>query len=164
MQILLALAAIAAIAEPVSAQEPLVTFEKSPALDLEGVKVEVSILRPPNSGPLQYAFKQTIVGRNGEKRGQPYYTDTLYCPQALRALQQLSDLPGPQPGLVGLEKNPPKEIIVDGTGYRLSVATALPYLQGHMTLSSNIGTPLAQWVDEALKTLEPCWRPTQLKL
>jgi hypothetical protein len=33
-----------------------------------------------------------------------------------------------------------------------------------MILTSNIGTPLAAWVDRALATLEPCWRPVQLKL
>jgi hypothetical protein len=164
MQILLALAAVAAQAEPVWILPPLATFEKNPLLYGDRVRVEVEILPSPKAGPRQYTFKRVFVGRNGEDEGQPYYTDTIYCPLALRSLQQLTDLPGPQPGIEGMEKGPAEGSIRDGVAYRLSVATTPPYSFGDMTLRSNTGTPLAQWVDEALKTLKPCWRPTQLKL
>jgi len=164
MQILLALAALAARAEPVWAPPPLVTFERYPLLYGDRVKVDVELLPPPKAGPRQYAFKRVFVGPNGEDEGQPYYTDTIYCPQALRSLQQLTNLPGPQPGMEGLEKGPAEGSLRDGVVYRLSVATTPPYSFGDMTLRSNTGTPLARWVNETLKTLKPCWRPTQLKL
>jgi len=164
LQILLLLTSLAALAEPLPTLPPLVTFEKSPLLYFERVRVEVDILASPTSGPVQYRFKRTTIGRNGEDEGQPSYTDTIYCPEALRSLKRLTDLPGPQPAVVGMEKEPSGESIRDGVAYRLSVETALPYSDGRMTLSSNVDTPLAQWVDEALKTLQPCWRPIQLKL
>jgi hypothetical protein len=161
--VILLLAAAMPVSATAPAQEALIVFSRHGARDREGVRVYVTLLRS-TAGPVQYAFRQIVTGPKDEDEGPPEYTDTVACPAALSVLEELADLPGPQPGIAGLEKRPSEEIIVDGTGYTLSVATALPYIQGHLRLSSNIGTPLAAWIDGASKKLQPCWRPTELKL
>jgi len=46
-------------------------------------------------------------------------------------------------------------IILDGITYVLTTPTNFP--DGKMTISSNEGSPLATWVNNAFKALEPCW-------
>ncbi len=114
----------------VAQRAPVVTFSAFPALREEGVRVDVEILPSSSRTLLQYSFKRTFVQGRPAVDGSSSFTDTVACPQALGVLQQLEDLTGPQAAIPGLEKHPSQEVIVDGTGYRVSVATAFPMITG----------------------------------
>ena len=47
-------------------------------------------------------------------------------------------------------------ITLNGTGYSLTAPSSDN--MGKLTISSNIGSPLASWVDTSLKQLGSCWR------
>jgi hypothetical protein len=51
---------------------------------------------------------------------------------------------------------------MDGTGYSLRAPTG--FANGTLTITSNVGSPLAAWIDGAFRTLEPCWSPVELRV
>lgn len=79
--------------------------------------------------------------------------DTRSCPQMLAALDVLRDLPMPRPSLPG----DASIVTADGTGYSLTISAAYAGASpGDVTLTSNVGTPLAAWVEDALSKLDSC--------
>jgi len=49
-------------------------------------------------------------------------------------------------------------ITADGVAYTLEAPAQYGNILGsHIRFNSNIGTPLAAWVDESFRKLEPCW-------
>jgi hypothetical protein len=83
-------------------------------------------------------------------------TDSVRCPAVLAMLQSMHDLPAPRPA-------PPVQgggdivVTADGTDYELHAPIASPGME--VTLSSNVGTPLAAWVEQSLAALGPCLPP-----
>ncbi len=50
-------------------------------------------------------------------------------------------------------------IVGGGVSYEVQASSNYPAKGiGDIRFNSNVGTPLARWVDESLRTLEPCWR------
>jgi hypothetical protein len=131
---------------------PFMTFSRSPAFDPRKVKIEVGLLRGERE--TQYSFKRTVGTRSAKA---VWWTDTRRCPAARLVLHAATRLEMPGIFVLGLKSD---EVIVtaDGIGYELQAGLAYSNRPaGKIRFNSNVDTPLAHWVDESLRTLEPCW-------
>lgn len=130
-------------------------FSAHHALSHVDVDVEVGTAEQAAGEPV-YWIRRSI--RKLRQKSQTTQVDTKSCPQMLRALRALRDLPMPRPNLPPL---PGDEVIItaDGTAYSLTISAAYPGASaGDVTVASNVDTPLAAWVDDALATLDACTR------
>lgn len=108
-----------------------------------------------SAGQLEYRLRLT-----DQKFGSPArvsWADSRTCPAVRVVLTRLRALSPPVIVPPGFPPEP-SEVLVDGTGYKLTVPVADSVGQSRLTWTSNIGTPLAGWVDNSLKSLEPCWK------
>lgn len=122
---------------------------------------KVTVAAPADLETLEretYLFRRSVTSR--ENGGTLYsYTSTSACPAALRPLRQFARLRMPRPHLpaFGREEG---ITVMDGAQY---------VLRGHamhangeirdFEIESNVGTPLAQWVDSMVAALQRCWTP-----
>lgn len=99
-----------------------------------------------------------VVRRRGSS-DRTSETDSQSCPVILTLLRSLRDLPLPRPSVPLLDTD---TIIVtaDGVDYRLIVPASYDNgMGGQVTLQSNVGTPLADWVEQANDELDKCVAP-----
>lgn len=126
-------------------------FSRAPAARLTKTNVEVGTLGYDRQrARLDFWLRRTVTrGINQEE--QIVWTDTRTCARARPLLASIRDIPVPKFAPIGSSKGPP--VILDGIGYSLKTYSD----DGMLTEGTNIGTPLAEWIEAALKTLEPCW-------
>lgn len=79
------------------------------------------------------------------------WADTRTCAPARAVLASIRDIPVPRFAPVGTSKGPP--LVTDGVAYALSTYSD----DGGLSENTNLGTPLAAWIDGALATLDRCW-------
>jgi hypothetical protein len=145
-------------------------FSRSPTMGgvIERVDVATATIAPSTKA-LAYTMRLTR-----RRLGQPdgmLWADSSRCPAMLPVLRAMQALPPPRPSVPGLEPNPGADM-VDGVAYLLRVPAhfagggdkvrtrfAFGSSDGQMWFSSNLGTPLADWVDHSLAALERCWSP-----
>ena len=129
----------------------VITFSRSPAL--RRAYEEVGICNDPTSTPTErhYWFRRTTT--NPERIS---YASTRTCPAARAQLGALEALTLPAPDVPGLG-NDLQVITLDGAGYRLRAMGLYGQHGADITVGSNIGTPLARWIDGTLAALAPCW-------
>ena len=125
----------------------------SRALALARTRQAVCVERSREPG--QWSLRRTATDRSGAE--SVTYTDTRACPAALQVLQAVENLELPRPDLPGFGKEL-EVITLDGAGYSLTTAALYGGDAGEIKVQSNVGTPLARWIDGALNALEPCWR------
>lgn len=136
-------------------------FSRSPALRGTSERVDVATSGvDPKSHVLFYAMRLTRT-----RFSQPdtvLWADSRTCPAVRPALAALGTLAMPRPSAPGID--PPGDMVLDGVGYALAMPGRFAGGgEGQFSVSSNIGTPLAAWVDRSLKALEPCWSPVELR-
>lgn len=98
-----------------------------------------------------------LIGRDRDDVVVTLWASSRTCP-AVREVASLADLPPPefQPPGDGIE------VVADGVWYSVTVPAGYGGQSGEpLKLTSNIGTPLAAWVDGALARLERCWTPVE---
>jgi hypothetical protein len=143
---------LAAVPVPAGYGTPWAEFSRAPALRLIKTRVEVGTLGyDRNRKQLDFWLRRTIV-RGGAQHEEVSWTDTRTCPAASSTLASMRNIPVPKFAPIGSSEGPP--IVLDGIGYSLRTYSD----QGELTAKTNVGTPLASWIELALKTLEPCWR------
>lgn len=83
------------------------------------------------------------------------------CPQIKSLLVDLENVPPPRVDLYGIGQDSNAAPVFDGVGY--SLWAAFPKWQGslgyELSMSSNIGSPLAIWTEAFRAGLQPCWKP-----
>ena len=132
--------------------DPLLTFGREPSFDPRREAVEIGVLR--TGATSEFWLKRTVIQRKAKTVS---WTDTVRCPAARLTLKEVRNLPMPRVSVAGLDND---EIIVtgDGTLYRLTGYAEYPGKGADdFEIRSNNGTPLALWVDESLRALQPCW-------
>lgn len=88
------------------------------------------------------------------------WTDGASCPAALKLLKEVQNIEMPTPVLpIRDGKESDLDIMVDGRDYSLDVnaSSVNGMASGAMHMESNTDTDLAQWVDQMIDTLKPCW-------
>lgn len=77
------------------------------------------------------------------------------CPTIRTVIVSMQDIAMPSPAPYGAPGQS-VEIILDGAEYLLTAPSS--YSNGRLTITSNVGSALATWVDSSLKQLAPCWK------
>jgi hypothetical protein len=99
---------------------------------------------------LDFWLRRTVGGGVGRQE-EVTWTETRTCGSARPLLASMRHIPVPKFAPIGSSKGPP--IIVDGMSYALRTYSD----DGMLSENTNLGTPLAAWIDGALATLEKCW-------
>ena len=134
---------------------PFMTFTRSPSQVGDDVTVEVGVLR--GAGRMQYWFRRVAMGEGGP---QITWTDTTRCPGARDAVVASTQIAPPRVLVPGIPVRPDGSFILslDGVEYSLrSSAHYDSYGGNELYFTSNVDTPLANWVEGSLGLLEDCW-------
>lgn len=132
--------------------DPLLTFGRAPSFEPREVKVEVGVLRAGSRS--DFWLKRTVIQK---KAKAVWWTDTVRCPTARSVLAEVRNLAMPRVSVPRLGND---ELIITGDGvvYRLVASAEYPGKSAYdFEMRSNSDTPLARWVDNSLRSLEPCW-------
>ena len=151
------IAALALLAsQPVPADDGWARFSAHHALSRVSIEVAIGTMRS-DKGAVIYWVRRTTK-RPGQW-AEISRTDSARCPAILAMLRSMRTLPAPRPA-PPLPGNTDIIVTADGTRYELHAPAAYPGMsEGAMTLSSNVGTPLADWVERSLAALGPCLPP-----
>jgi hypothetical protein len=139
--------------------DALIRFSKEPARSAVITEIAISY-RWTRSGGQDYLFRKT-VRRSGGTAVETQWTDAKSCPGAQMVLRTLASFTLPKPSVPDYDGLAPRGSFRDGTLYKLEAEAAAPYIDGRLMLTSNEGTPLAEWVDSSLENLAPCWSPNR---
>ena len=127
-------------------------FSRKPALRLVRTYVEVGTLGYDRKQKrLEFWLRRTVVTGAAE-RSEVTWADTRTCPQARPLLASMRSIPVPRFAPVGSSEGPP--IVLDGISYTLKSYSD----HGQLTANTNVGTPVASWIEGAFTALEGCWR------
>jgi hypothetical protein len=135
-------------------------FARRPALRQISDKVEIGTLGvlDRSTGTLRYWMRLTRVDKGQET---VRWADSKSCAAVQGVLEGMAALPVPTLAPPGIGEKEPVKIMMDGVGYSLRTRSTYDGWPGSTTISSNVNTPLAAWVDKSLLDLADCWSATQ---
>lgn len=137
------------------AERAFAHFSRSPALAHASETVDVAIVYAPYS-TASADYTMRLTRRRFQQPDVILWADSRSCPAMRPVLDAMRAVASPHPQVPGID--PYGDIIVDGAGYRLTATARFDNGQdGDLTYRSNIGTPLAAWVDKSLAALARCW-------
>lgn len=120
-------------------------------------RIEISVIigtENTRENQVDYWFLQTISNPGQSRRTSR--VSTRQCPAMLFLLEELRNLPSPRIQPPFLEDSD-VTVTADGIGYTLTMPAAYSTAAaGEITLRSNVGTPLAAWIDRAVGQLAAC--------
>jgi hypothetical protein len=135
--------------------DPYLTFSRSPAFDHRVTIVDIGSLEG-SGDEWGYWFRRSVkLG----KATSTWWTDSKRCPAARWVVEHAIKVPSPQllvPGVKDPSYGDPI-ITADGVGYTVQSMGHYGGRVSDLSFNSNVDTPLAEWVDESLRRLEPCW-------
>jgi hypothetical protein len=132
------------------------TFTAAPAFEPTAIRVKLGTFQ---AGEGVYWIVRDRVNREKEHSGPVEFTNSTLCPKVLPQLRRLEDLDMPAPDVPGMGRDA-DIIIMDGVSYTLQGSSRHADGQpGDYSIESNVGSPLARWVDGMDAALEGCWRP-----
>jgi len=148
----------------VPAQAPLPRqwgqFSRARSLNRVKETVDIASGDSPRGGPFAYRLRLTrqVPTHHGRDRAtQVQWADSATCPAIRPAMAAMVGITMPRPAPNGVPGEQ-TTIVLDGAIYTLNVPSSDP--AGEMTITANIGSSLAAWVDQSLEALAPCWRAT----
>jgi hypothetical protein len=145
-------------AQPWPADDGWARFSAHQQLARIEVDVAIGTMPGPTSkGDLVYWVRRTT--KRPDQWPEIARTDSIRCPAILAMVRSMRDIPAPRPVPPMLDG---ADIVVtaDGVSYELQAPAAYPGRgTGVMTISSNVGTPLAAWVEHSLAALGQCLPP-----
>jgi hypothetical protein len=144
---------MADIAPPDAFLSSWAQFSRSRSLIYVIETVDVATVERGSANTFRYKLRLTRKNLKGAR--QVRYADSGNCPAIQNVIKSMKSLKMPAPAPYGWWDGPLRLRVQDGIGYSLSAPSSDS--NGQMTISSNMGSPLAAWVDSALKKLEPCW-------
>ena len=106
------------------------------------------------AGTTSSEYTLRLIERRADGSTETLFADGRTCSGVRDAVEGLRSLPFP---VVSLPRDDP-ELVIDGVSY--SVRFSARYgsqFSGPLELRSNIGTPLAAWVDGTVARVKPCW-------
>jgi hypothetical protein len=145
---------LADIAQPDAFLSSWAQFSRSRSLIYVTETVDVATAERGDSTAYRYRLRLIRKTLNGVPQVQ--YADSVKCPAIQNVITSMKSLKMPAPAPYGSWDGRLRIRVHDGIGYSLSAPSSDS--NGQMTISSNMGSPLAAWVDTSLKKLEPCWK------
>jgi len=126
-------------------------FSRAPACCLTRTKVEVGTLGfDRDRHQLDFWLRRTVISGVKEKEVIGW-ADTRTCAAARPLLAGIRDIPVPKFAPIGTSSR--SSVYIDGISFALRTYSD----EGTLTAETNVNTPLASWIDSALKTLDSCW-------
>lgn len=153
----IALLAAAALSSDPNDAAGFAQFVRSQSLIYITETVDISIDRSERANPLQYKIRYRWRQQMNSKQID-VDSDSRDCPAIRQIVATMAKIPMPQPAPV-LDSEPSGPPMLDGNYYELRVPSSF---KGRVSITSNVGTPLAVWVDDALTALRPCVPPMPL--
>ena len=151
---MLFLALVAAIAPPSS---PLprqwASLSRAGALSRVSETIDIATGDAQRSPVFRYRLRLTVARPNGTVAIS--WIDSAACPAVRPVIAGMRDIPMPRPAPYGVGDEQ-RFIVLDGASYSLTTPSNDP--SGTLTITSNIGSSLAKWVDASFAALAPCWR------
>jgi hypothetical protein len=143
----------------VAAQAPLdrqwAQFSRAGALS--HVREVVEIATGHQKGSTGFPYKLRFTRRTLDGNLEVKWTDSATCPAAPSVIASMQNIKMPSLAPYGVSSES-MVITLDGTGYSLTAPSSDN--MGKITISSNVGSPLAAWIDATFKKLESCWKAT----
>jgi hypothetical protein len=142
------------------------TFDKtvwgrfSRAIALRHTREEVAIAHERDDAqPTRPTVRLRLTVHEPGGQTTVYWADSRTCPVAQEIAERFLALPMPRPDPPRPPSPEDSVIIMDGIGY--AVTLPVGYGRGSIadpaTFTSNVGTPLATWVEGSFAALRPCW-------
>lgn len=131
-------------------------FQRSRSLIYITETVDISAYRDERLNleyKVRYHWSQQLSPRHIEA-----VVKSTDCPAIRQIVTTMAKLQMPQPLPIVDSKLPPT--IMDGNYYELTAPSS--FSNGRLSITSNVGTPLATWVEDALAALQPCLPPVPL--
>jgi hypothetical protein len=122
---------------------------------LSHVRETVDIATGPRSEARAFRYTLRFTRQRGDAAPVTSWTDSATCPAVRAVIADMPNIKMPQPAPYGLSDGP-LSVTMDGTRYALSAPSSDN--MGRVSISSNVGSPLAAWVDTAFEKLKPCWQ------
>lgn len=125
-------------------------FERSASLIYITDTVTISTDKPdPTTNTMTYKAHYTWLAQVQDLRREAWI-DSRTCPQLADVVTSMKaiEMPKPAPDMVS------RPMTLDGVYYALETVT--DFSNGTVKVVSNVGSPLATWVDNALAKLAPC--------
>lgn len=117
--------------------------------------IEVATGDRGQDNAFRYILRRTKRTLNGDS--QIAWADSATCPEVRSVIASMRDIPVPSLAPYGLPGEA-RSITMDGTLYSLAAPSSDN--MGKIAISSNVGSPLASWVDASLEQLASCWTAT----
>lgn len=128
-----------------------VSISRRPALTRSSEIVDFLFNKTSSSG---LEFDLRLTSRAADDTLTVKWTSTERCKEARTAALRLRDLPFPAVRL----PSDPEEVVLDGTSYSVKFLAGYgSQNNGELELRSNVGTPLAAWINTTLSNLDNCW-------
>jgi hypothetical protein len=128
-------------------------FSRAPA---PSQSIETVSIATDGAGDGETGYRFTLVRRQGAQSAT-FATSTRTCAAARVVVPSMPALAMPKLAPYGLA-NDGRKSVSDGVVYTLSAPTS--FTNGMVTMTSNRDSPLADWIDGALRLLAPCWIKT----
>jgi hypothetical protein len=122
---------------------------------LSHVSETVDIATGDRAGSKEFPYTLRFTRRRLDAIPEIRWADSATCPAIRTVIADMPNIRMPAPAPYGLPDQP-LTITMDGARYALSAPSSDN--MGRMSLSSNVGSPLAVWIDAAFEKLKPCWQ------
>jgi hypothetical protein len=131
--------------------EPWAQFSRSGSLNHTTETVGI-FTGKRTDGEFQYRLRLTkeMLGKEPETK----WADSQTCPEVRSVISSMRDIEMPSPAPYGVGQ--PRSMTLDSTQYELTAPSS--FNMGEVTLSSNVGSPLASWIDAGFAQLASCWK------
>jgi hypothetical protein len=127
-------------------------FSRSGALSHVSEIVDIATGDRGNSVQFRYVLRFTK--RSLKAKAEIAWADSTTCPAVRSIIESMQKIKMPSPAPYGLPDQS-MTLTLDGTAYSLTAPSSDN--MGKLTISSNVGTPLAHWIDASFKRLATCW-------
>ncbi|WP_420143557.1 hypothetical protein [Sphingobium sp.] len=127
-------------------------FGRSGALSRQSELVEIATGGKRRGTAFHYRLRLTI--KDGNEVVGMKWADSSWCPAVQTVVHDMLNVTMPFPEPSG-SPDASRVMVVDSASYHLKSPTNWP--MGDITITSNVGSPLAKRVDGALKQLASCW-------
>jgi hypothetical protein len=127
-------------------------FSRSGALSHVSETVDVATGDKGTNPDFRYILRLTKRSLGADP--QIAWADSATCPAVRSVIAGMRNIRMPSAAPYGLPGET-RSITLDGTLSSLTAPSSDN--MGKLTISSNIGSPLASWIGASLKQLEPCW-------
>ncbi|RJY09341.1 hypothetical protein [Aurantiacibacter aquimixticola] len=135
---------------------PFLTFSRRAAEEPDTLRVQVGELRTDDARP-HFWMRKAVEGQGATAIE---WTDTVRCPKARNAIVAATQIAPPRVYVPGIPVRPDGSYVItmDGVQYELTASAHYDSrISSDIRFTSNVGSPLANWVEGTLESLEDCW-------